>query len=54
MSDRMMAKNVTLKSYLKDDFCQSLGYRFLPYQWLETVCEDMVEDKLGKYLAFTI
>ncbi len=50
MVDRSLAKNVTLKSVLSDEFCSSLGYRYYPYQWLETVCEDMIEDKLSKFV----
>lgn len=48
MLDQVRARNVSLKSFLEDDFCSSLGFNLYPYQWLETLCDEMTEDHLGK------
>jgi hypothetical protein len=42
----MLAPNVTLKSILEDNFCTNLGYNHYPYSWLESLCDEMVEDKI--------
>eukprot|EP00349_Pseudokeronopsis_sp_Brazil_P000474 CAMPEP_0202962958 /NCGR_PEP_ID=MMETSP1396-20130829/6972_1 /ASSEMBLY_ACC=CAM_ASM_000872 /TAXON_ID= /ORGANISM="Pseudokeronopsis sp., Strain Brazil" /LENGTH=261 /DNA_ID=CAMNT_0049683813 /DNA_START=64 /DNA_END=849 /DNA_ORIENTATION=- len=49
--DRVLAANVTMKATLNENFCRDLGYRFYPYQWLEDVCEEMIEDKLDGILG---
>ena len=36
----------------QDRFCNSLGYNHQPYAWLETLCEEMLEEKFGKCCWF--
>jgi hypothetical protein len=43
---------VTLEAILGDDeysFCDTLGYNHSPYVWLESVCEEMLDNRLGEY-----
>lgn len=49
MLDNVLARNVSLKAILEDDFCSKVGHNFYPYQWLETICDDMVEDRIRKH-----
>ena len=42
---------VTLRSILDNDensFCDTLGFTHTPYGWLESLCYEMMEEKLGK------
>lgn len=46
------SKNTTtsLRSILDSDeksFCDTLGYNHSPYGWLEDLCEEMLEERLG-------
>lgn len=43
---RLLKDKKTLKDRLEDDFCDSLGYNHSPYTWLESVCDEIVEEKL--------
>lgn len=37
----------SLKEELDYEFCDRLGYSYQPYAWLEDVCNDMIDEKLG-------
>jgi len=41
---RVLAKNATLKSYLENRYCTTIGHNFYPFSWLEEQCEEMVEE----------
>lgn len=45
---KAMAKGTAVKEYFEDEFCGKLGYSHQPYNWIESVCEEMVEDKIGE------
>jgi hypothetical protein len=47
MMDNVLPSNISLKLSLGGEFCQSMGYRFFPYQWLEDVCEEMIEENIN-------
>jgi hypothetical protein len=32
-----------------DNFCPNLGFNHQPYMFLESVCDEMVEERLGRY-----
>jgi len=42
------SKNI--KERLEEDFCDSLGYNHSPYSWLESVCDEIVEEKINDVL----
>lgn len=39
-------KAVKLRDVLESDFCNSLGYKHNPYSWLESLCDEIVEEKI--------
>ena len=43
---RLLKDKKTLRDRLEDDFCDSLGYNHSPYSWLESLCDEIVEEKL--------
>eukprot|EP01038_Epipyxis_sp_PR26KG_P004057 gene4057-5800_t len=48
-------KKTKLSDILEGDFCNNLGYNHQPYGWIETTCDEMVEDKLneiGEVISF--
>lgn len=47
----MLPSNISLKLSLGGEFCQLMGYRFFPYQWLEDVCEEMIEENISKFIC---
>jgi hypothetical protein len=49
-----MAKGKSLHNFLDDGFCANLGYSYQPYNWIESVCDEMIEDKLGEYFYFIL
>ncbi len=47
-----MHSSLSLRSILASDeksYCDALGYKHMPYTWIEEVCEEMLEEKLGKH-----
>ena len=47
-SYRSKNRKLSLKSILeKDEFCDRLGYNHPKYSWLETLCEEIMEEKIG-------
>jgi hypothetical protein len=43
---------VSLRSILEDEengFCNKLGFAHKPYGWLESLCDEMMEEKLGRH-----
>ncbi len=44
---KTVANKGSLKSYLDDNFCNNLGFSYQPYAWIEGICDEMIEDKLG-------
>lgn len=48
-SKKMKKRGFTmLKNYFEETFCDTLGFRHKRYSWLESRCEEMVEDHLSK------
>ena len=46
---KSVAKGKSFSVFLDDsNFCNNLGLSYQPYQWVETVCDEMVEDHLGE------
>jgi hypothetical protein len=44
-------RGITSKEAIRDvveSVCGMLGYRHQPYSWIETHCEDMVDDRAGR------
>ena len=49
---RAMHSSLSLRSILASDeksYCDALGYKHMPYAWIEEVCEEMLEEKLGTH-----
>ena len=47
--NKITNKSHKLRDILESgDFCNSLGYNHAPYAWLETLCDEMIEDKIGE------
>mmetsp|Transcript_34429 Transcript_34429/g.50042 ORF Transcript_34429/g.50042 Transcript_34429/m.50042 type:complete len:277 (+) Transcript_34429:39-869(+) len=42
---------VTLREFLEDKFCNNLGYNHQPYSWLESTCDEMVEEHIENILG---
>jgi hypothetical protein len=42
---------VSLKNILDENgsFCNNLGFTHQPYSWLESLCDTMMEEKLGMF-----
>ena len=47
ISIAILNKNTKLRDFLEDGYCNNLGFSYQPYNWLESTCDEMVEDKLG-------
>lgn len=48
----LLNKPVSVREFLEDGYCESLGYFYQPYNWLETTCDLMIEEEIGD--AFSI
>jgi hypothetical protein len=50
VSDLEMARRVRKGSIEEavEDVCSRVGYNHQPYIWLETVCEEIIDEKLGR------
>ncbi len=46
MLRRLLKDKSSLKRVLEEEFCDTLGYKHSSYSLLESVCDEMVEDKL--------
>ena len=44
---KILNKSVKLGGYLEENYCNNLGFNHQPYNWLETTCDEMIEDRLG-------
>lgn len=51
LTSKTLAKNVTLKSYLENGYCGTIGHNFYPFTWLEEQCDEMVDDKLDDIVS---
>ena len=40
--------DIVMRNYLEEKFCSTLGYRHQPYSWLESICDEMIEDYTSK------
>ncbi len=51
---RKTAKGVDFEEVLEEGFCNGLGYNHSPYAWLENVCDEMIDDKLGEWCLLVV
>ena len=35
----------------RDEYCDRLGFNFPQYSWLESLCEEIMEDKTGRCMT---
>jgi hypothetical protein len=53
MAKKVVSKSMKLKVFLEEEgFCNKLGYNHQPYGWLESTCDEMVEEKIGSINVF--
>eukprot|EP01036_Dinobryon_divergens_P022058 gene22058-30292_t len=51
LSNSLLDPRTKLRDFLEEGYCNNLGFSYQPYSWLESTCDEMVEENLDEILA---